>query len=119
MHAPRLKRIAEETGGRFYTPETISGMPEDLRYTGRGVTTVEERELWHMPIVLMLFARIDLCGMGLSPRRRPRVMTRALEFTVALEIIVTMGQLLTRGLVSRGAASHGGSASRRSPSTWR
>ena len=52
MHAPRLKRIAEETGGRFYTPETIAGMPEDLRYTGRGVTTVEERELWHMPVVL-------------------------------------------------------------------
>jgi hypothetical protein len=26
-----------------------------LRYTGRGVTTVEERELWHMPIVLLLF----------------------------------------------------------------
>ena len=50
----RLKRIAEETGGRFYTPETIAGMPEDLRYTGRGVTTVEERELWHMPIVLFL-----------------------------------------------------------------
>jgi hypothetical protein len=54
MHAPRLKRIAEETGGRFYTPETIAGMPEDLRYTGRGVTTVEERELWHMPIVLFM-----------------------------------------------------------------
>jgi uncharacterized membrane protein len=54
MHAPRLKRIAEENGGRFYTPETIAGMPEDLRYTGRGVTTVEERELWHMPIVLFV-----------------------------------------------------------------
>jgi hypothetical protein len=54
MHAPRLKRIAEETGGRFYTPETIAGMPEDLRYTGRGVTTVEERELWHMPVVLFV-----------------------------------------------------------------
>ena len=54
MHAPRLQRIAEETGGRFYTPETVAGMPEDLRYTGRGVTTVEERELWHMPIVLFL-----------------------------------------------------------------
>jgi uncharacterized membrane protein len=54
MHAQRLQRIAEETGGRFYTPDTIGGMPEDLRYTGRGVTTVEERELWHMPIVLFL-----------------------------------------------------------------
>jgi uncharacterized membrane protein len=55
MHAQRLRRIADDTGGRFYTPETIGGMPEDLRYTGRGVTTVEERELWHMPIVLFLF----------------------------------------------------------------
>jgi uncharacterized membrane protein len=54
MHAQRLQRIADETGGRFYTPETIAGLPEDLRYTGRGVTTVEERELWHMPIVLFL-----------------------------------------------------------------
>jgi hypothetical protein len=54
MHAQRLQRIAEETGGRFYTPATVNGLPEDLQYTGRGVTTVEERELWHMPIVLIL-----------------------------------------------------------------
>jgi hypothetical protein len=54
MHAPRLQRIAEETGGRFYTTDTVNGMPEDLRYTGRGVTTVEEHELWHMPIVLLV-----------------------------------------------------------------
>src|SRR5919107_3889015 len=58
MHAPRLQRIADETGGRFYTTETVNGMPEDLRYTGRGVTTVEEHELWHMPIVL--FALIGI-----------------------------------------------------------
>lgn len=53
MHAARLQRVAEETGGRFYTPETVAGLPEDVQYTGRGVTTTEERELWHMPIVLM------------------------------------------------------------------
>jgi uncharacterized membrane protein len=54
MHQARLKRIAEETGGHFYTPETMSTLAEDLKYTGRGVTTVEERDLWHMPIVLFL-----------------------------------------------------------------
>lgn len=54
MQAGRLGRIAEETGGRFYTAANVAGLPEDLQYTGRGVTTVEERELWHMPIVLML-----------------------------------------------------------------
>jgi uncharacterized membrane protein len=54
MHATTLRRIADETGGRFYTPETMQGLAEDLRYTGRGVTTVEERELWHLPIVFIL-----------------------------------------------------------------
>jgi uncharacterized membrane protein len=64
MHAPRLQRIADDTGGRFYTPETVGGMPEDLRYTGRGVTTVEERELWHMPIVLMLITGLVCAEWG-------------------------------------------------------
>ncbi len=64
MHAARLQRIAEDTGGRFYTPETVAGMPEDLRYTGRGVTTIEERELWHMPIVLMLLVGLMCAEWG-------------------------------------------------------
>jgi uncharacterized membrane protein len=64
MHAQRLQRIAEETGGRFYTPDTVSGMPEDVRYTGRGVTTIEERELWHMPVVLMLIGGLMCAEWG-------------------------------------------------------
>jgi hypothetical protein len=67
MHAPRLQRIAEETGGRFYTTDTVNAMPEDLKYTGRGVTTVEEHELWHMPIVLM--ALLVLIGAEWGYRR--------------------------------------------------
>jgi len=61
MHAPTLKRVADETGGRFYTPATIQGLAEDLKYTGRGVTTVEERDLWHLPIVLVLMIGL-LCA---------------------------------------------------------
>jgi uncharacterized membrane protein len=61
MHAATLRRIAEETGGTFYTANNSSGLPEDLRYTGRGVTTVEEHELWHMPIVLILLVGL-LCA---------------------------------------------------------
>jgi hypothetical protein len=53
MHAAPLQRIAEETGGRFYTPDMAAGLAEDVRYAGRGVTTVEERELWNMPIILV------------------------------------------------------------------
>ena len=53
MHEGPLRRIAEETGGRFYTADTAAGLAEDVRYGGRGVTSVEERELWNMPIVLI------------------------------------------------------------------
>jgi uncharacterized membrane protein len=64
MHAARLKRIAEETGGRFYTPDTLGTLAEDLKYTGRGVTTVEERDLWHMPIVLLLLVGLTCAEWG-------------------------------------------------------
>ena len=53
MRAPLLKRIAEETGGRFFTPVTVASLPEAVSYTGRGVTVVEERELWDMPALLL------------------------------------------------------------------
>jgi uncharacterized membrane protein len=61
MHAARLRRIAEETGGRFYSADAAAGLPEDLRYAGRGVTSTEERELWHMPIVLLALLGL-VCG---------------------------------------------------------
>jgi len=53
MHEAPLRRIAEETGGKFYTAENVTGLAEDVRYAGRGVTSVEERELWNMPIILV------------------------------------------------------------------
>ncbi|HEX6163480.1 MAG TPA: glutamine amidotransferase [Vicinamibacterales bacterium] len=61
MHAATLRRIAEDTGGRFYDASNTATLADDLRYTGRGVTTVEEHELWHMPIVLMLLVGL-LCA---------------------------------------------------------
>jgi len=53
MHAPLLKRIAQDTGGRFYPADAVTTLPDDLKYSGRGVTAVEERELWHMPALLI------------------------------------------------------------------
>ena len=64
MHEGPLRRIAEETGGRFYTPDTTAGMAEDVRYAGRGVTSVEERELWNMPIILIALMGIVCAEWG-------------------------------------------------------
>jgi uncharacterized membrane protein len=53
LHEAPLVRIAEETGGRYYRADNIAGIAEDMRHSGRGVTSVEERPLWNMPIVLI------------------------------------------------------------------
>ncbi len=68
MQAARLRRIAEETGGRFYNPATVTGLSDDLQYTGRGVTTIEERELWHMPIVLFVLLGLMFGEWGVRRR---------------------------------------------------
>jgi uncharacterized membrane protein len=53
MRRPLLERIAEETGGRFYTPETVRSLPEDIRYGGGGATVQETRPLWDMPALYL------------------------------------------------------------------
>jgi len=58
---PLLRRIADETGGRYYDAAAVSGLAEDVTYAGRGVTVPEERELWDMP-VLLLAALLLLAG---------------------------------------------------------
>jgi len=67
MRASLLKRIAEETGGRFFTPANAATLPEAVSYTGRGVTVVEERDLWDMPILLLLM--LGLMGTEWAYRR--------------------------------------------------
>ena len=54
MRAPLLERIAEETEGRFYRADNVSQLPDAITYSGKGITVVEERELWDMPINLIL-----------------------------------------------------------------
>jgi uncharacterized membrane protein len=64
MRAPLLRRISEETGGVFYTPQTVASLADDVKYTGRGVTTVEERDLWDMPVVLFLLLGVMCAEWG-------------------------------------------------------
>ena len=54
MRGTTLRRIADQTGGLFYTPENVATLAEDISFTGAGVTLTEERDLWDMPILLFL-----------------------------------------------------------------
>ena len=53
MRRPLLERIAQETGGRFYTRQTLKSLPEDIRYAGGGATVQESKPLWDMPVLYL------------------------------------------------------------------
>jgi hypothetical protein len=69
MRAPLLKRIAEDTGGRFFTPADAASLPEAISYSGRGVTVVEERELWDMPVLFMMLVGLIAAEWGFRRAR--------------------------------------------------
>lgn len=54
MRSALLRRVADETGGRFYTAATAGGLAEDVVYTESGTTVRQQKELWDMPINLLL-----------------------------------------------------------------
>ena len=54
MRQALLEKIAAETGGRFYTPDNVENLIEDIRYTASGTTVLEEKDLWDMPAIFLL-----------------------------------------------------------------
>ena len=54
MRAPLLRRIADETGGRFYNGDNVSQLAKDIIFTDAGNTVVDRKDLWDMPIVFLL-----------------------------------------------------------------
>jgi uncharacterized membrane protein len=67
MRRELLRNLATETGGRFYTPETVGSLPEDVSFTESGTTVREERSLWDMPAILL--ALVILLGSEWGYRR--------------------------------------------------
>jgi uncharacterized membrane protein len=54
LNSNLLERLARETGGRYYTPENLDTLPEDISMIDTGSSRVEERELWDMPFLFLL-----------------------------------------------------------------
>jgi hypothetical protein len=51
LRAPLLRRIAQETGGRYYTAATVDQLADDTQFTESGITVTEVKDLWDMPVV--------------------------------------------------------------------
>ncbi|TDI48328.1 MAG: hypothetical protein E2P02_00965 [Acidobacteria bacterium] len=54
MRMALLERVAHETGGRFYTPDTVARLPEDMTYAEGGMTVREQHDLWDMPFIFLM-----------------------------------------------------------------
>ena len=49
-----LKRIATETGGKYYTPADSQALLDDLTYRQSPYSERQTKDLWDMPINFML-----------------------------------------------------------------
>lgn len=69
MRASTLRRIAEETGGRFYNAQNITSIADDISMLGRGEQVREQKDLWDMPAVFIALLALA-CAEWLYRRRR-------------------------------------------------
>jgi hypothetical protein len=49
-----LEKLSQQTGGRYYTPADASKLASEISYSEAGITTRETRDLWDLPVVLLL-----------------------------------------------------------------
>ena len=63
-----LEKLSSQTGGKYYRPNDVSRLGEDISYSDAGITVRETRDLWDMPIVFFLV--LLLCCTEWVLRRR-------------------------------------------------
>ncbi len=68
MRPALLKQIAEETGGRYYPADRALDVAKDMVYSASGATVVEKKDLWDMPVLLVLL--LAALGTEWALRRR-------------------------------------------------
>jgi hypothetical protein len=49
-----LQRLANETGGRYYTPNQARRLSDEISYSEAGITAREMKDLWDMPVVFIV-----------------------------------------------------------------
>ncbi len=56
-----LEKLADETGGRYYTPAQASKLASEISYSEAGITARETRDLWDMPAIFLLALGLRAC----------------------------------------------------------
>jgi hypothetical protein len=63
-----LEKLSSQTGGRYYHPNEVSKLGQDISYSEAGISVRETRDLWDMPAVF--FVALLLCCAEWLLRRR-------------------------------------------------
>jgi uncharacterized membrane protein len=63
-----LEKLAAQTGGRYYRPEDVSRLGNEITYSEAGITVRETKDLWDMPAVF--FLALLLCSTEWLLRRK-------------------------------------------------
>ena len=53
MRSSLLQRIANDTGGKFFTPASLASLPDDLQPLSSGTSVTERHPLWNMPVLFI------------------------------------------------------------------
>jgi hypothetical protein len=54
QNRPLLEQLASQTGGRYWKPTELKNLPRDISYSEAGISIRTTKELWDMPIVLLV-----------------------------------------------------------------
>jgi len=54
QNADLLKKLSEETGGRYWTQDELERLPKEISYSEAGISVRDTKELWDMPAVFCL-----------------------------------------------------------------
>jgi hypothetical protein len=49
-----LQKLAEDTGGHYYTRRDAGNLPDEISFSESGLTARETMDLWNMPIVFLV-----------------------------------------------------------------
>jgi hypothetical protein len=49
-----LEKLSAETGGRYWRPQDLSRLPQEISYSEAGISVRDTKELWNMPAVFLL-----------------------------------------------------------------
>ena len=48
-----LEKLSSETGGRYWKPDELTRLPNEISYSDAGISVRDIKELWNMPVVFL------------------------------------------------------------------